>query len=183
MPDASRELLGVVGICDDPAVLERAAEKCRDAGWKHWDCHTPYPVHGLEKAMGVGDSLIPYLTVSAGLFGLAFSKVMQWYMSDFDFPLMVGGKPLFSLPAFVPVTFELFVLFAALTTFGAILVFCRLGRWNSPLHEAGVMADATGTRFVVFLDASDELFSETETPAFLKEAGCEDVRVVNRCQD
>ena len=77
--------------------------------------------------MGVRDSLIPFLTISAGLFGALFAKGMQWYMSDYDFPLMVGGKPLFSLHAFVPVTFELFVLLAALTTFAVLMVFFSFG--------------------------------------------------------
>ena len=123
---------GALGVFDNPDRLLEAAAALREAGWEHWDCHTPYPVHGLEKAMGLRDSLIPVLTLSAAFCGALTAKGMQWYMSDFDFPLMVGGKPLFSLHAFVPVTFELFVLFAAIVTFSAILIFCRLGRWHSP---------------------------------------------------
>jgi hypothetical protein len=154
----------------------------RGAGWQRWDCHTPYPVHGLDAAMGVRESFIPFLTVSAGLFGVLFAKAMQWYMSDYDYPLMIGGKPLFSLPAFVPITFELFVLFGALTTFACILIFCRLGKWHSPLHDAGVMRDVTCNRFAIYLDATDSHFDKTETRRFLEEIGCEDIRTAE-CPD
>ncbi|NQU42024.1 DUF3341 domain-containing protein [bacterium] len=178
MPESSGSLQGMVGVFDDPTPLLHMAGKARDAGWKHWDCHTPYPVHGLEKAMGLRDSLIPFLTISAGFFGAVFAKGMQWYMSDYDFPVIVGGKPLFSLPAFVPVTFELFVLFAALTTFGSVILFCGLCRWHSPLHDANLMLEATSDRYVVWFDATDALFEESEVRKFLEGNGAGDVRVV-----
>jgi hypothetical protein len=178
MADLRAGISGALGVFDDPNRLLRAAEALRDDGWERWDCHTPYPVHGLEKAMGIRDSLIPVLTLAAAFCGALTAKGMQWYMSDYDFPLMVGGKPLFSLPAFVPVTFELFVLFAALVTFGAILMFCRLGRWHSPLHDAGLMERATSDRFVVYLDASDKRYDEQRVRELLETHGCEEIRIV-----
>lgn len=173
-----RKLSGLAGMVDDPDVLIRVAETVRDAGYRRWDCHTPYPVHGLQRAMGLGESAIPYFTILAGFCGAALAKTMQWWMSDHDFPLMIGGKPLFSLPAFVPVTFELFVLFAAVTTFVAILLFCKLGRWHSPLYAAGLMERVTSDRFCVVLDAEDERFSEEAGRRLLESGGCEEIHLL-----
>jgi hypothetical protein len=171
-------VLGVAGLFDEPRGLLRAAARVRKAGWRRWDCHTPYPVHGLDEAMGVRESFIPFVTISAGLVGAVAAKTMQWWMSDADFPLIVGGKPLFSLPAFVPVTFEVFVLFGALATFATVLISGRLLRWHSPLHEGGIMAEVMSDRFALFLDASDERFDEEAARRLLSDCGCEDVRTI-----
>lgn len=172
------KLEGMVALFDTPDEIMSAASRVRDAGWKKWDCHTPYPVHGLDSAMGMQSSIIPFFTLSAGISGAIFAKVMQWYMSDFDYPLMIGGKPLFSLPAFVPITFELFVLFGALTTFACILIFCHLGSWRSPLHKVGAMQEVTCNRFAIYLDATDEHFDENTARDFLAEIGSQDIRAV-----
>jgi hypothetical protein len=177
------KVMGIVGMFDEPEPLLRAAETARKAGWRRWDCHSPFPVAGLEKAMGLKSSTIPFIGLSAGIFGALFAKTMQWWMSAFDFPLMVGGTPLFALPAFVPVTFELFVLLGALTTFGTLLYMCGLGRWNSPLHRAGVMAEVTSSRFALLLDASDKLFSEPAARRLLEECGCRDIRLIGEGAD
>lgn len=176
---SARNVEVVIGLLDTPDELIHAAETVRDAGWRLWDCHTPYPVHGLEKAMGLKDSFIPWLTISAGLFGAVFAKMMQWFMSAKDYPLIIGGKPLFSWPAFIPVTFELFVLLGALTTFAAVLITCGLLKWRSPLHCAGVMQEVTGSRFAVVLDGTDKCFeSEEAARALLSRCGCTDIHTV-----
>jgi len=174
--------LGIVGLLEDPEALVRAARKVRDAGWRRWDCHTPHPVHGLETAMGIKGSVIPYIAIVAALFGAAFGKAMQWWMSAWDFPLIIGGTPLFAIPAFAPVAFETFVLFAALATFAALLVLCRLLRWHSPLHDARVMHRVTSDRYAIFLDASDKRFSEPEGRRLLAECGCSEIYVAH-CAD
>ncbi len=176
--NSKQAVVGIAGMFDTPDGIIDGASAARDAGYSKWDCHTPYPVHGLDDAMGIKPSIMPYLTIPAGVTGAFFAKTMQWYMSDFDYPLMVGGKPLFSLPAFIPVTFELFVLFAAFATLFGILLLCRLVRWHSPLYDSGLMAQVTSSRFCVYLDAEDEKFSEEAATALLKKAGCEDVRIL-----
>jgi hypothetical protein len=174
MSDA-RRIVGVVGLYEDPAALVEAAKAFRDRGWRRWDCYTPYPIHGLDRAMGVGGSPIPYITITAAFTGAVFAKLMQWWMSAWDYPLIIGGTPLFALPAFAPVTFELFVLFAALATFACIVFLCRMIRWHSPLHEAGLMRRITSDRFALYLDASDPQFVEEGAHRALREAGCEEI--------
>jgi len=186
MPDAAlndRKLVGMIGLFDDPDHLIAAAERVRDAGYRKWDCHTPYPVHGLDDAMGLKPSPMPYICLVAGGIGAGAAMLMQWWMSAVDYPVRIGGKPLFSWPAFVPITFELFVLFAALATMGGMVFLCKLGRWASPLHDNGVMAEVTTRRHGVVLDASDEKFSETSARALLEGTGCQDVRPLYEAAD
>jgi hypothetical protein len=176
MSESRERLVGMAGLFDDPEELLRAARKVRDTGYRKWDCHTPYPVHGLDKAMGLKPSPIPYLCLGAGFVGAGLAMLMQWWMSAVDYPVRIGGKPLFSWPAFVPITFELFVLLAALGAMGGMLVLCKLGRWHSPLHDSGIMAEVTTRRFAVVLEAADDRFSEEAARSLLEDAGCEDIR-------
>ncbi len=173
---AAPGLAGVAGLFDDAESLLRAAERVRDAGFRRWDCHTPFPVHGLERAMGTRPSPVPSLAIAAGFAGLAAAVLLTGGISALVYPLHVGGKSLFSWPAFVPVWFELFVLFAALAALGSLLLLGRLGRWSSPLHDAGVMKEITSRRFALVMDAGDPAFSEASARALLEAAGCRDIR-------
>ncbi|MDJ0522589.1 MAG: DUF3341 domain-containing protein [Planctomycetota bacterium] len=178
MTDSGRQLAGIIGLYDDPDSLIAAAEKVRDAGYEKWDCHTPYPVHGLDAAMGLKPSPLAFLCLGAGGVGAGAAMLMQWWMSAVDYPVRIGGKPFFSWPAFVPIAFELFVLFASLATMGGMLVLCKLGTWASPLHDSGVMAEVTTTRHGVVLNADDPKFDEESARALLEEAGCDDIRLL-----
>jgi hypothetical protein len=168
--------VGIVGLFDDPESLLRAAEKVRDAGFRRWDCHTPYPVHGLPRAMGLRPSPVPALALLAGFGGLAAAIALTGGLSVLAYPIRVGGKALFSWPAFVPIWFELFVLFAALATMGSIVFFGRLGRWRSPLHDADVMKEITSHRFAIVLEADDAAYADWRARAILESAGCKDIR-------
>lgn len=172
-----RNIKGMVGLYDDPETLVRAASRVRDMGYRIWDCHTPYPMHGLDRAMGLKASPIPWVCLSAGFLGAAVAMGMQWWMNAVDYPVRIGGKPLFSWPAFVPITFELFVLFAAVATMGAMIAFCRLGRWHSPLHDSDIMGEITlKNRFAIVLGVEDTNFSEEKAKELLNETGCKDIR-------
>lgn len=173
-----RRTVGMAGLFDDVNILVAAAEKVRDAGYTQWDCHTPYPVHGLDDAMGLKPSPLPYICLTAGFIGGGLGLFMQYWMSAVDYPVRIGGKPLFSWEAFVPITFEAFVLFAALATFGGMIKLCKLGKWASPLYNGGIMEQVTTTRMAVVLDATDPAFSEESARALLEETGCEDIQVV-----
>ena len=168
--------VGVVALYDDSQTLVRAAARVRDAGFRAWDCHTPYPVHGLDGAMGLKPSPIPLLALSAGFGGIAVAMGMQGWMNAIDYPIVIGGKPLFSWPAFVPVTFELFVLFSALTATALGVYFCRLFRWHSPLHDSGIMAEVTGNRFAIVINAADERYAADDARRLLEETGSTDIR-------
>ena len=171
-----KAFVGLVGLYDDPDGLIRAARQVRDAGYRKWDCHTPYPVHGLDAAMGLKRSPVSKICLTSGFVGLAAALWMQWWMSAADYPVVIGGKEFFSWPAFVPITFELFVLFSGLAITGSLIWFCKLWRWHSPLHDTDVMKEVTCDRFAIVLDAVDERFSEKEGWDLLENSGCGDIR-------
>ncbi|MHC4697782.1 MAG: DUF3341 domain-containing protein [Planctomycetota bacterium] len=176
MSNPGERVVGVVGLYDDPAVLVRAAEKVRDAAYTRWDCHTPFPVHGLDRAMGLKASPVHRLALAAGFVGLAVAIALTGGLNAIHYPIRIAGKPMFSWQAFVPIYFELFVLFAAVTIMGSLFVFCGLGRWHSPLHDSGVMREVTGDRFAIVLEATDNVYSEADAKALLEATGCRDIR-------
>lgn len=180
---SDRKVVGIIGLFDDPDSLIAAAEKVRDTGYTKWDCHTPYPVHGLDDAMGLKPTPMPYITITAGLIGGALAMYMMYWMSAVDYPVRIGGKPYFSWPAFVPITFEAFVLFAGLATMVGMVVLTKLGSWASPLHDNDVMGEVTSSRMGVVLDADDEKFGEDSARDLLGEVGCQDIRVLYAADD
>ena len=114
-----RVIGGIAAIFLDEAATIKAAYKVRESGYVKFDAITPYPVHGMEEACGIKRSPIPYITFIAGIIGLSLGLALTYYTSVSDWPINVGGKPMFSLPAFVPIIFELTILFAALVSVGA----------------------------------------------------------------
>ena len=126
--------------------------------------------------MGVKESRLAFYALCAGGAGAVLALLMQWWMSAVDYPVRVGGKPFFSWPAFVPVTFEVFVLFSALATAALGVLMCGLLRWHSPLHDTGVAADLAGRRFGLVVMADDPLFRDGQVRKLLERADCRDVR-------
>ena len=154
----------------------RAAEAVRDTGHTKWDCHTPYPVHGLDRAMGLRVSPVANFTLTGGLLGFLGAIALTWGLSVWHYPIRIGGKALFSWQAFVPIYFEMFVLFAALSTMGALFFFCRLGKWHSPLHDSGVMQEVMSDRFAITLEATAEGHTDDQLKQMLLDTGCQDIR-------
>jgi hypothetical protein len=183
MAEIAAKTVGIIGLYDRADALLRAAEKVRDAGYRKWDCHTPFPVHGLDDAMGLKASPVPYFTITAGFLGVAVGLAMTGGLSVWHYPIRVGGKALFSWQAYVPIYFELFVLLAALATMGSMLMLCRLGRWHSPLHDSNVMKEVTTERFAIVLDASDERYTEAGAKSLLAATGCRDIRPLVEQED
>ena len=116
---------------DDRHVLA-ATKKARDKNMQIFDIYTPFPVHGLDEAMGIKRSILPYVTLAAGAMGLMVAIALQVYTNAIDWPIIVGGKPFNSIPAFVPISFELTVLFGAHTTVAAFLALNKLYPGKQP---------------------------------------------------
>src|SRR4051812_47787652 len=183
-------LAGVVGYFDDPHSLIEATTRVRDARYQHFDAFTPYPVHGLEHAQGLKRSPLPYVTLVAGLTGGSLAFLFQYWTSKVDWPLIVGGKPFNSWPAFIPITFELTVLLAGLATAGAMLLFNGLPNTRRKAFDSSL----TNDRFALVIEAPlpiDEddkaglrkaaqfkKFEEADAADFLRKHGAQDVRTV-----
>jgi hypothetical protein len=165
---------GVAGIWSDDHDILVAAEKMRKAGYKKFDAITPFPVHGMEEAIGIKRSNIPWVTFFAGVTGGSLGLFFQYWTSAVDWPINVGGKPFFSLPAFIPVTFELTILFAALFSVGAMFVINGLPKVNPPIIDP----DLTCHKFALWVPDTEEGYSVEKVEAFLKELGAEEIKRV-----
>jgi hypothetical protein len=153
-----RRVWGLLAEFASPQDLVRAAERIRDAGYTKWDAHTPFPVHGLDGAMGIRSTRLPYLVLAAGIVGATSGLLMQWWMNAVDYPIIISGKPFNSLPADIPVTFELTVLLAALTAFVGMLAANALPRFHHPLFASGSFRRVTTDAFFLAIEADDPRF-------------------------
>ena len=149
----SRQPVAVVGLFDSAQALVDAIPRVKEKNLGALNAYTPYPVHGLDRALGIGKSKLGYVVFAAGCFGLLLAIGMQGWMNAVDYPQVVGGKPFFAWPAYIPIMFELMVLVAATTTFlGMIGLFNRLPFFGHPLLPSGAIADVTRDRFALVIE-------------------------------
>jgi mono/diheme cytochrome c family protein len=161
------ELHGILAEYDTPDQLVAASKKVRDAGFEKWDTYSPFPVHGIDAAMGIKMTVLPWITLCAGLTGLATAILMQWWMNAYDYPWLVSGKPTWSIPANVPIMFELTVLFSAITTLVGMLMLNGLPHPSHPLDLVKRFARVTDDKFFLMVQASDAKFDEQDTRALI----------------
>jgi hypothetical protein len=169
---------GLLARFENAQAIYRACEKVRDAGYTKWDSHTPFPVHGLDHAMGVKASRLPWLVLLTGLTGATGGMLLQWWVAVHAYPLVISGKPLFSWPAFVPVTFELGVLFGALGAVFGMFAFNQLPMLYHPLFSSKAFERATDDGFFISIESWDPKYDETRTAALLRDVGAVDVELV-----
>ncbi len=152
---SDRKLWGLLAEFDNAEDLLRAAAQVRDAGFKRWDAHAPYPVHGLNDAMGLKQTRLPLVVLVSAAIGGGLALLMQWWMNAVDYKYLVSGKPLFGLPAAIPVFFELTVLFGALGTFIGMLAMNGLPEHHHPLFSSERFRRATQDRFFISIRADE----------------------------
>lgn len=193
MSNNQRQLSGVLAFFDTPDTLLAATEKVRAANYERWDVFTPYPIHGLDHAQGLKRSPIPFVTFIAGMTGCTIAFLFMYWTSAVDWPINVGGKPFNSWPAWVPIMFELTVLFAGLCTAGAMFAFNGLPNVRRKIFDPALTRD----RYAIVIEAPVpsgvdpegearaskrssryKAFSESETSQFLKQLGAREVRSV-----
>jgi mono/diheme cytochrome c family protein len=160
-------LHGILAEYETPWQLVEASKKVRDAGFSRWDTFSPFPVHGIDGAMGIKMTILPWLVLGAGLTGLATAIWLQWWTNAVDYPWIVSGKPFWSVPANVPIMFELTVLFSAITTLVGMLMLNGLPHPSHPLDLKERFARATDDRFFLLIEARDPKFDEAQTRALL----------------
>lgn len=163
---------GVVGIFEDDKVFLVAARKMREAGYRKLEGITPFPMHGLEEALGIQRSPIPWVTFVAGVLGASAGLYFQYWTSAVSWPTLVGGMPFFSLPAFIPVTFEVTILFGALASVGAMLTMCGLPKVDPPILDP----DLTSHKFGIWVPETEVGFDAAKTEELLKNLGAQNVR-------
>jgi len=165
---AEAPLHGLLAEYETPGALLKAARKVRDAGYSKWDTFTPFPVHGMERAMGVPMTALPWIVLTGGLTGLATAILLQWWTNAHDYRWLISGKPFWSIPANVPIMFELTVLFSAFCAFLGMLVLNGLPYPSHPLDLKRRFARSTDDRFFLLIEAADPKFDEDDTKRLLK---------------
>ncbi len=170
--DRTEKLFGITALFDNPDSIINAAKRVVSEGYKKFDVNTPYPLHGMDPAMGLKRSKLGFVTLFFGFSGTAFILLFMYWTMSVNYPLVIGGKPYFSLPAFIPITFEFTVLLAALSTvFGMIMAFFNLPYNNHPLHDTEYMRRVSVDMYGLVILAEDEIFDEGKVQALFKELG------------
>lgn len=185
-------LAGVVAEFDRPETLIASSSAIRDAGYTRWDTHTPFPVHGIDAAMGIRRTILPWIVLVGGLTGTTIAIAMQYYMNasaeaeyglgwpfaGYQYP--VSGKPYWSLPANIPIAFELTVLLAAFSAFFGMIGLNQLFRWYNPMFKLERFRQVTNDRFFLAIDSGDPKFNAQELPGLLRGLGA---NAVEECWD
>lgn len=169
---------GIIAQFDTPAAAIAAASKVRDAGFRKWDVYTPYPVHGMDKAMGVKSSKVGWFAFLGGVIGYTSGMIMIWWMNTYDYPILIGGKPMFSPYSAFPPSYELTILLGSFGSLLGMLFLNRLPRLHHPLLKHRRFAQATHDRFFLVIETADPKYSETETRKLLESAGSEHIEMV-----
>jgi hypothetical protein len=180
MNSQTAKAFGVLAEFPTPADLMHAAEKVRDAGYTRWDVYTPFPVHGMDHAMGLKNSKVGWFAFLGGLTGYTTGMLMIWYMNAWDYPIVVGGKPMFSPFSAFPPSYELTILFGAFGALGGMLILNRLPRWHHPLlkHRRFIEQGASHDKFFLVIEASDPKYDEAEVRVLLAGLGGRNIEVV-----
>ncbi len=169
---------GLIAEFETPAATMHAAEMVRDAGFRRWDVYTPYPVHGMDKAMGLKNSQVGWFAFIGGVTGYATGMLMIWWMNAIDYPLAVGGKPMFSPFGAFPPAYELTILLGAFGSLFGMLFLNRLPRLHHPLLKNRRFALVTHDRFFIVIECDDPKYSEPQVRKLLDSAGSTHIETV-----
>jgi mono/diheme cytochrome c family protein len=162
----------------DEAQLLVAARKLRDSGYTKTDAYTPFPVHGIDEALGIKPTILPFIVLGAGMTGTITALVLQWFTNAFDYPYIISGKPFASWPAFIPVSFELTILFSAFTTFLGMLALNGLPKFSNPVFTNPRFDRVTNDRFFLHVDSKDRYYNRDAVHKLLKETHPESLEEV-----
>ena len=158
----------------------RPRRRLRDEGFTRWDSHSPFPIHGIDRAMGVRTTRLPWIVLGGGIAGAAGALLMQWWMNAINYPMVISGKPYFSLPANIPITFELLVLLGAFAAFGGALVLNLLPQFGHWTFSSRKFARVTTDGFFISIDAADPKFDPPAIQALLNSLGA---KTIEECRE
>jgi hypothetical protein len=175
-PDAGRPpLYGLIAEFDSPGDLVTAATRARGDGYRRMDAYSPFPIHEMTAALGMRRTKLPIVVLVGGLVGTATALLMQWFASAIHYPINVGGRPLASWPMFIPITFELTILFASFATVFGMLGMNGLPMPYHPVFNVPRFALASRDRFFLCIEAKDPKFDLDRTRRFLETLGAHDI--------
>lgn len=169
---------GVLAEFANPAELLHAAQKLNDLGYRKFETWSPFPIHGMDDAMGLTGSKVPWISLGGGLTGLSIGLLLQWWTGAVDYPMVIGGKPYFAWQFALPVTFELSILLAAFGTVFGMFALNMMPRPYHPLDKVPAFKRVTDDKFFLSIEVSDPLFDMDRTQELLKDIGGTGITVV-----
>lgn len=183
------ELYAVLAQFDTVGQVTAASARVRDAGYKHWDVYSPFPIHGIDRSMAIVPTILPWIVLCGGLFGLTGGLFLVWYTNASDIPaipafirgyqFLISGKPIFSLPANIPIMFETTVLFSAFGAVFGMLGLNKLPMLYNPLFKSDNFLRATDDRFFIAIEVTDPQFDRQRVHQLLHEIGGQHVEEVH----
>ena len=168
----------LVGEFESPKQLLKAAEALKNAGYRQFETYSPFPIHGMDDAMGLPGSKLGWIVLCGGATGLSGALALQWWTSAVDYKLTISGKPFFSFQAFVPVCFESMVLFSAFCAVFGMLALNKLPMLYHAVFKHSRFHLASSHKFFVSVDSRDAHFDVAGTSEFLRELGGTNLEVV-----
>jgi hypothetical protein len=171
----NNNIYGYLAEFDTPTQLVEAARKVREAGYTKTDAFSPFPIHEIDEALGIKRSILPFLVLTGGVTGLLTGLTLQWFVHVFDYPIIVGGRPYFSLPSFIPPMFELTILFAAFTAVFGMILLNGLPKPYHPVFNVPRFALATREKFFLLIERRDPKFDLQETRNFMQSLNAQEV--------
>lgn len=169
---------GIVAEFDKPSVVYHAAEKVRDAGFKRWDLYSPFPIHGVEEAMGFRRTFLPFLVAAIGFSGAGLGLFFQFWVTSGAYPIVVQGKPYGAWEPFVPIMFELGVLPSAFAALFGMLMLNGLPRFHHPLFNKERFLSVSDDTFFICIEAEDAAFDADRIRELFESAGARSIELV-----
>jgi Protein of unknown function (DUF3341) len=166
-----------------PGECLHAAEKLRDAGYKNFDAHTPFPIHGMDSAMGMGDSKLGWIVFPVGIMGTTLAFTMMWWMNAVDYPIIIGGKPPLSLPSMIPIMFELTVLLSCFAIVLGMFGLNKIPRHHHPIFNSKHFESFSDDKFFISVEVEDPKFHLERTKKLLDSTHPELVELVHDDDD
>ena len=172
------KVYGILAQFDGPTTLLKAGKTLNQNGYKEFDCHSPFPIHGMDSAMGLKRSPLGYIIALVAMLGGLIGLGIQSWAHSIEYPLIISGKPFFAWQAYIIVTFALFILFGAAAAVLGMLGLNKLPRYHHPLFNSDQFKQVTDDGFFVSIGANDKLFNKKVTIDLLKSMGATNIEVI-----
>jgi len=171
----SKNIYGIMAEFDSATELVDAANKIREAGYTKTDAFSPFPLHEIDEALGIKRSILPYLIFGGGITGLLLGLGLVYFVHVIDYPIIVGGRPNFSLPSFIPPMYELTILFSAATAVFGMLFLNGLPSPYHPVFNVPRFALATREKFFLLIEAADPKYDYDSTRSLMESLKAQEV--------
>lgn len=177
--NTDKKVFAVLAEYDNPAKLMKAAKLVNRAGYTKYDAYSPFPIHGMDDAMGLKESKLGWIVLSHALVGFSGGLALQIWAASIAYPINIGGRPFVNIPAFVPVTFELTILLSAFAAVFGMLFLNNLPKHHNTLFNSDTFSRVTDDKFFIIIETEDGMYAEEETHKFLVSTGASHIEQIH----